>query len=116
MRNVDTETTSSVSQRVDDEELNWNFEDTVSSGGVAPTRSRGKLQEAQRLCNKGGETAHTTVVEAVELAREGAEGNHSIVALSERSTDVEAELVKARAVKSKMRDQLALAERRLMVL
>lgn len=73
VRSLDTELTSNVPGRMNDEEDSWNFEDIVTAKEVGSSILRAKLQEVQRVCENGGEVVPTTVVELAELAREGVE-------------------------------------------
>lgn len=60
---------------------------------------RGKLQEVQLVCNDGSEGATTTIVEVVEQTCERVEAKCKNGTMTEKNTDMEAKIVKARFLK-----------------
>lgn len=107
VRNLDARRTSDVSEGIDDEEENWDFENMVAAEIVASSGLRGKLLEVQRICEDGDEAVPTTILEVVELACDGIKMKHKSVALTDQNMDLEAELLEARAVGGTMFGQLA---------
>lgn len=84
----------------------------VTAEVVSMCGHRGKLQEVQRVCEDGGKTVLTAIVEVVELACECAEAKRKKAMLSKRKRDMGAKLVEACAVGSTMRKRLVERERR----
>lgn len=71
VQHTGTERTSNVPEGMDGEEDNRDVECTVTAEEAATSGIRNKLREVQRVCDDSGEAVPTTIVEVVELAREG---------------------------------------------
>lgn len=63
---------------------------------------RGILQEVQRVCRDESDAVLITIIKAILLAREGVEQMCRVAKLFEKSTDMEAKIVEALAVRSIM--------------
>lgn len=116
VRSRETEPASKVPEKTCDDENSWDYESIVTAEDVASSCCRGKLRDVRRVCEDGGEAALTTIVEVVEFACEVTEAMRRNATLSSRSTEMEHELVEARAVKITMREQRAGAGRRMTTL
>lgn len=71
VQKLNTERTCDVPKGMNDEEDSWDFEGIVTAEEVAITGIRGKLGEVQRVCKEGGEAVPTTIIDVINLAREG---------------------------------------------
>lgn len=104
-RNLNTVRPSYVPGGADDEKDNLDFEGMLAAEEVAASDVCGKLREGQCISENGGDAVPTTLVDVVELVREGIETNRKNTTLSSRQTDLEAKLVEIRAAGHTMRAQ-----------
>lgn len=83
---------------------------------MATSGIRGNLQDVQRVREDGGDTASTTIIKVMELAREGVEQKRRNETLPDRNTDMETKIVESCAAGSRMRGQLEALERQITAL
>lgn len=116
MRNVDTERTIEVPDRMDEEEDSWDLEGMVAVEEVATSGVRGRLREAQRACEDSGNALPMTIVDVIKLARKGIEAERKNATMFSRQTDLEDELTEMRAARRTMSCQISATEVRLKTL
>lgn len=100
-----------MSGRKDNNKEIWDFEGMATAEKVASSGFRGKLREVQCLFEDCREDAHRTVVDVVEITREGIEARRKNAVLFVRNKDMNAKLVESQAVKSTVHWKLAEEER-----
>lgn len=59
----------------------------VAAKKVTTCGIHGKLRELQRICEDGGETVPTTIVDLIELDREGIKSKRKITTMTSRQTE-----------------------------
>lgn len=91
---LNTESKDDVPEGTDDEEAGSDFEKIVIAKKVALSGFCGILREVQIVCEGGGGAVAATVVEVVNLAREGVIAKRENAALPKRNKDMEADPVK----------------------
>lgn len=64
-----------------------------------------KLREVQRICEKAGEAASTTVIKVIDFVRDGAKTRRKNVKLPEQNTVMQVDLAKGRAAGFTRRSQ-----------
>lgn len=97
-----TKFASNLSKRMDNEEGNWNLKGKVTAKQPALFGLRSKLREVQLASGNSSASASSTIVEVVELTREGFEAKRKKATFFERNTDMDAQLVKNGAAKTTM--------------
>lgn len=113
---LNTEDASNVLQRTESEKQYWVFEGIVTVEKVSTSGIRGKLQDVQRLCEDGGKTMLSTIVDLIEFAGEGVEAKRENRTMFIQTTDIGTEHVEARSVNGTKRVPLARVERRIVAL
>lgn len=88
VRSLDTERTNDAPKGIDNKEDNRNFEGMVTAEGVATSGIRGKLRVIQCVSEKSGEAVPTTILEVIELNREGIEIKRKNATSSGQITDM----------------------------
>lgn len=88
VRSLDTVSISSVPEEMHSDENKSDVEGIITGKETTSSIFGGKFRVVQRICQVGGDAVPTTVVEVVELAREGAEAKRKNETLSEQNTNI----------------------------
>lgn len=110
VRDLENYCTTDVSERIDDEEENWDFKGTVTVEEVDTSGARNKLRAMEHAHEHGGGAVPTTIVKTTEWACECVLQKRRNATLSNRYTDKKVKLAEARAAGSTMCGQLEAAK------
>lgn len=68
LQNLDIDRTRDEPERIVGEEDSWDLDGMVTAEEAVTTGIRGRLRDVPSVCEEGGETGLTTIVDVIDLA------------------------------------------------